>query len=358
MNRKLFVVFWFVSALSFLFLEHICTNHSHENYELMLKAAENMIQMTNIIRAHRDSLSEEDINDTGLLGSEFTLMTTTLGDLEAKRTTTNPDFAAVILHMLMKAGVKQGDSVAIGASGSFPALLIATLSACKALDANPIVMCSLGASQWGANMRNFTILDIMYWLSEAGMCSMPVAVSLGGDLDTGVNFPEDLKRSLVEKIRQYNVEFINEPDLAKNVSVRMELYLASVGESGIAAFVNIGGASVNTGISETFLKLKPGLTTVSKFPEEAKQGVLHRMAKMGVPVINLLYMKGICLEYSLPWDPQPLPIPGEAQIYKSLFNKAKVIAVASAHFLSLIVGGLLILKRTRKRKSTIQAEQQ
>ncbi|RKX41492.1 MAG: poly-gamma-glutamate system protein, partial [Thermotogae bacterium] len=242
MNRKLFVVFWFVSALFFLFLEHICTNHSHENYELMLKAAENMIQMTNIVRAHRDSLSEDDINDTGLLGSEFTLMTTTLGDLEAKRTTTNPDFAAVILHMLMKAGVKQGDSVAIGASGSFPALLIATLSACKALDANPIVICSLGASQWGANMRNFTILDIMYWLSKAGMCSMPVAVSLGGDLDTGVNFPEDLKRSLIEKIRRYNVEFINEPDLARNVSVRMKLYRTSAGKSGIAAFVNIGGA--------------------------------------------------------------------------------------------------------------------
>lgn len=353
MNRKRFVVFWFASALFFLFAEHICTYYSHENYELMLEAAKNMIQMTDIVRAHRDSLSGEDINGTGLLGSEFTPMTTTLGDLEAKRTTTNPDFAAVILHMLMKAGVKQGDSVAIGASGSFPALLIATLSACKVLGANPIVMCSLGASQWGANMKDFTILDIMYWLSEAGMCSMPVAVSLGGDLDTGVNFPEDLKQSLLEKIRQYNVEFINESDFAKNVSLRVKRYLTFAGKSRIAAFVNIGGASVNTGTSETFLKLKPGLTTISKFPEEAKQGVLHHMARMSVPVINLLYMKGICLEYNLPWDPQPLPVPGESQIYKALFNKAKVITVASAHFLSLIVGGFLILKKTRKRKSTI-----
>jgi len=35
------------------------------------------------------------------------------------------------------------------------------------------------------------------------------------------------------------------------------------------------------------------------------------MASEGVPIIHLLNIKGLAARYNLPWDPQPLPQPGE-----------------------------------------------
>lgn len=67
----------------------------------------------------------EDIFSTGLLGTGHTAITTTLGNLEAKRTSCQRDMGALVLRLLLEAGVKAGDRVGICASGSFPALNIA-----------------------------------------------------------------------------------------------------------------------------------------------------------------------------------------------------------------------------------------
>jgi len=87
-----------------------------------------------------------DPNLTRLIGEEWTTLTTTLGNLSSKRTTTNPDFAALLVDMFIKVGLKRGDVIAIGASGLFPSLILATLSAAKALDLKPITICALGSS--------------------------------------------------------------------------------------------------------------------------------------------------------------------------------------------------------------------
>jgi hypothetical protein len=72
-----------------------------------------------------------DPNRTGLIGPPYSELLTTTGQLEAKRTTTNPDVAGLIAHLLRRAGAEAGDTVAIGASASFPALLIASLTAAE-----------------------------------------------------------------------------------------------------------------------------------------------------------------------------------------------------------------------------------
>ena len=46
-----------------------------------------------------------DPNHTGLVGPEYTELFTTLGQLEAKRTTTNPDLAALMVYLLRRGGV-------------------------------------------------------------------------------------------------------------------------------------------------------------------------------------------------------------------------------------------------------------
>ena len=110
-----------------------------------------------------------DVNRTGLIGLGSSPITTSLGNLEAKRTTTNPDFAALVVMLLDQAGVRRGDAVAVGASGSFPALTVAALCAAESLGARALVIGSLGASEWGANDPRFDWLSLTRCLSRSGL---------------------------------------------------------------------------------------------------------------------------------------------------------------------------------------------
>ena len=47
-----------------------------------------------------------DPNGTGIVGEEFTPLTTSLGDVEAKRTSANPAFAGVVAEYFERAGLE------------------------------------------------------------------------------------------------------------------------------------------------------------------------------------------------------------------------------------------------------------
>jgi poly-gamma-glutamate system protein len=122
-----------------------------------------------------------DTTDSGLIGVEYTDITTTLGSLSAKRTSTNPAFAAVVVDMLDQAGVRPGDRVAVSFSGSFPALNIAVLSAARVMDLHPVIISSVGSSMYGANQPEMTWLDMERILADKGLFPYRSnAASLGG----------------------------------------------------------------------------------------------------------------------------------------------------------------------------------
>ena len=281
--------------------------------------------------------SENDPNQTGLIGSETSPLTTTLGNLEAKRTTTNCNFAALAVFLLHEAGVKRGDTVAVGASSSFPALIVATLSAAKAMDLNTPMICSLGASQWGENIPDFHWLDMLDCLRESGVLgSRPIALSLGGEEDTGKEMNPEGRLYLSEEIVQTGIPFIQESDLKANVQARMRLYEKSAGESAIISFINIGGSWANIGSDPGILELKPGLVKISHIPPAERRGVLFEMASRGIPVIHLLFVQGLAKTYGLPWDPSPLPAPGKGRVYSLAREKQPVFLVLAAVYLVLV----------------------
>ncbi len=251
-----------------------------------------------------------DPNHTGLIGPEHSGLETSLGNLEAKRTTTNPNFAGLVVHLLRQAGVSAGDTVAIGCSASFPGLLIATLAAARAMDVRPVVILSLGASSYGGTRMRFNLLDIYeLLLRERILTASPAAVSLGGEKDIAAEMEADVRERLIRHIKESGIAFIYEPDLRQNVSRRMRIYEQGAGAAGISAFINIGGSHVNLGTSERVLSLKPGLNTRMEIPAEPERGVLFEMAARSIPCIHLLFVKGLAIEYGLPWDPMPLPAP-------------------------------------------------
>ena len=255
-----------------------------------------------------------DPNGTGLIGVRTSSITTSKGILEAKRTTTNPAFAGLVVLLLHQAGARSGDCVAVGASSSFPALIIATLAACKALDVRPLLISSLGSSEWGANIPAFNWLDMEVCLNASGLLEVhPIAYSIGGDEDRGTDMGSDGRALLLKEAAARSLTLLEEPDLVSTVAARMALYEKGTAGRPIKAFINIGGSWVNLGTDSKVLNVTPGLhlkgspSEIASFPPPERTGMVFAMARRGVPVIHLLFIKGLCRDYDLPWDPQPLP---------------------------------------------------
>ena len=287
-----------------------------------------------------------DPNGTGLIGLERSAITTSLGSLEAKRTTTNPNFAALIVSLLHEAGVRRGDAVAVGASSSFPALIIATLSAAEVMGLEPLVISSLGASEFGANIPGFNWTDMEDCLRATGVLDIsPLARAVGGDEDVGRDMSPEGRALLESRIRESGVPFIEEPDLARNVEARMTLYFAAAAERPVKAFVNIGGSWANIGTNAEVLKLRPGLARDVFVPPPTERGVLQAMAARHVPVIHLLNVKGLSERYGLPWDPRPLLEPGRGGFLNSAAGGGTSSAMLSVGYILLVIMTLVFGRR-------------
>jgi len=62
--------------------------------------------------------------------------------------------------------------------------------------------------------------------------------------------------------------------------------------------------------------------------------VLYAMAALKIPVIHLLYVKGLAQRYGLEWDPIPLPQPGEGEMYsKAVENQMSFLILSLAYLI-------------------------
>jgi poly-gamma-glutamate system protein len=319
--RRVLVLLGVLSLATYIAFRVLSPQKSLPYVDQMVHAARIMERSIVVIRDYCDRTGIEidetiDPNRTGLVGPELSGLVTTLGHLEAKRTTTNPDMAGLIVHLLYQAGVGPGDTVAIGSSASFPALLVASLAAAKAMDVMPRAIISLGSSSYGATKTDFHLLDMVQLLLEKGVFEVPpAAVALGGGKDTGEGFEPGLRERLMAQIAATEYPFIKEPDLRRNVALRMGVYFGDSMRTRISAFIHTGGSYANMGTSSMVLKVKPGLNTRVSLPPESERGVLFEMAARGIPIIHLLFIRGLAVEYGLPWDPIPLPSPGQSPFY-------------------------------------------
>lgn len=288
-----------------------------------------------------------DPNGTGLIGPEWTALTTTLGTLEAKRTSLNPNFAALMVRWFHEAGLGEGDLVAVGASGSFPGMTIATLCAARAMGLEVLTIASFGSSMYGATRPEFATPKMMHILADASLIPWSlVAVSPGSDFDHGENpLFEDARGIITRLAGEAGVEFIDfdKPDLEASISRRLELFGEKAGGREITCFVNIGGASPNSGVTSYTLDFPQGLVMEPpRIPAGADRGLIYEFAARGVPVINLLNIRLLADGNGLPWDPMPLPSAGEGEVYEVVrYNKAVLFLTICA------IVSILALSRRR-----------
>jgi poly-gamma-glutamate system protein len=344
-----------LSIVAYVLLQLISSERSIRYTAEMIEAARTMQRATATTREFCDSAGIEidetdDPNRTCLIGPELTPLMTTLGHLDAKRTTTDPAMASLIVHLLDRAGVSAGDTIAIGSSASFPALLVATLAAAEAMEVHPIPIISLGSSTYGATNPDFNLLDIYSLLLNEGVLhTLPAAVSLGGSEDVGRSFDSDLKVELLRQIETGGVPFISDPDLRSNVAKRMTIYDGTGNGTTISAFVNAGGSYANLGTSALALRLEPGLNTDLPLPPDEERGVLFEMAAR-VPVIHLLFIRGLALRYGITWDPIPLRDPGQMALHGDRSSNSGTVSLIGIPYFVVV---LLLLgaysRSTRQR---------
>ena len=292
-----------------------------------------------------------DPNQTALIGQDITPITTDQGYIEAKLTSTNPNFAAVVVDMFKEADLKANDAVAVSFTGSFPALNIAVLSAVQTLKLKPVIITSVGASNWGANDPYFTWLEMEKVLYDAGLFKYKsVAASIGGGLDKGRGLSPEGRNLIQSAIERNGVEFINEEYLEKSIDRRMAIY-KSHSKKPFKLFINVGGGIASVGSIENYQFIPGGFSeplTIKNFPIK---GVLIRMSEENIPFIHLMNITQLAEKYGLPISPSPLPRPGEGEIFiQKQYNMTLTIIITL--IMVIFISIVLVLEKRRHRLGT------
>lgn len=282
-----------------------------------MKAAEKVLYQAKIEKSYSIN-TKLDPNKTALIGKEYTNLTTTLGDLKAKRTATNPDFAALIVKYFHQLNLQKGDQIAVGASGSFPGLILAVLSAAEVMNLDVSLIYSLGSSMYGANIPDFTFIEMLKQLKKENILSTKItALSLGGDNDRADNlFFSENKNTFFKIIKKHNIPLIYEKNLQKSVAKRIEILNGTLKEESFKCFINVGGASANFGNTASSVNFKNGLTIPGDLEAEFTQnGLLSYFLSINIPVIHLLNIENLARKSGIQVDPVPLPKAGKADVY-------------------------------------------
>ena len=248
-----------------------------------------------------------------MIGLATSAITTDPGSLRSKVTSTNPNFAGAIVSMLRQAGVRKGDVVAVSYTGSFPALDISTITAIETLGAEPIIISSVGASTWGANDPELTILDMESLLFQQGIIKhKSVEASIGGDFQTHPLTSEGRKLAAAA-MKRNGVPPSSALNIRESVDKHAATYRRIAGDRPIKAFVNVGGGLASKGVGGTF---DPGLNVATPGGDIVSGGLIERMQNDGVPVINLVDIKKLAQQYKLPVNPPTTPGLGEGGLYR------------------------------------------
>lgn len=240
-----------------------------------------------------------DPNRTGVIGAEFTELTTTIGNLEAKRTSTQPALAALLVRWIASLYLQSGDPVVITLSGSFPALGIATVLACEELNLDPILVSSIGSSSYGANRENWTWLDMETTLVDSGVFrTRTMIASLGGSDDLGFSYFGDGRQLAIDAIRRNGLE----PLICEDGESQWEAKVARIASWNPRLLINVGGNQLAVGpdvqLLPTGLVQETGLSL-------DRLGLIGWFLDRGLPVIHLLQIRTLAMEYGLPIDPIP-----------------------------------------------------
>lgn len=252
-EKNFYILFILIIGIYFGFNE--IKKDKNENHKEMIQAKKNVKELFNNIKKKKKDLDIKvdlslDINNSGVIGEEFTGLTTTLGDIDSKRLSTNTNFAAYFIKKLKECKLKEGDIVAVNMSSSFPGLNLSLISALDTLKLKGVIINSIGSSMYGANNEELTFIEMTKYLEKKGKIKNSIkAYSFGGDFDMGGNFDEDIKNKIVNRIKVYNLKDFSLRNIKENLEKRRNYY-KSFGQ--VKYFINIGGNIFFSSLEDSF----------------------------------------------------------------------------------------------------------
>jgi poly-gamma-glutamate system protein len=211
--------------------------------------------------------------------------------------------ADVVAEYLRRAGVEEGDWVAVNASASFPGFILASLCAVESMKANAQIAFSYGASMYGGTDPEFTFPVMLDLLNSEGLLSTRLAaVAPGGAGDRMAETLLEDPRPTVDLLLAYRSEKrIDAPDVAEAIRRRLEIFDDT--PRPVKCFISCGGPVVALGTTEVVLELPHGLITrFEAIPKDPERGLLFDFLDRGTPVLHLLFVRGICEDFGIPYE--------------------------------------------------------
>lgn len=290
-----------------------------------------------------------DPNQTALIGQEYTQITTDRGYIDAKLSSLNPNLAAVVVQYLKDAGLKKNDRVAIAFTGSFPALNISVLAAVEVLKIRPVIISSVGSSNYGANDPYFTWLDMETALFDAGIFShKSAAASIGGGADAGRGLSPEGRNLILKAIERNKVNLIHEETLEKSIEKRMLIFRKTEKGKQVKTYINVGGGVASLGHTVNAELIPTGLNMDIPDMNYPVRGVIVQMGQLKIPVIQLVNIKEILAEFGLPYSPVPLPGPGNGGVFVS--EKYDLLVTSIATFVLVLVVVLIYIAEKKAHR--------
>ncbi len=277
-----------------------------------------------------------------LMHTKASIIDTTHGSFSAKKAAIDPNFAAVIVEFFKEAGVRRGDTIAVGFTSSLPGANLAVLSAAKAMELKLVIITSVGGSRGGGTDPEFTWLDMQTFLYRDGIFPYrSAAASLGGLNDIQEDKTEEVVETLKAIIKRNDVPLIYNQNLEKSLKKRMAIYKKYAGDNAIKAYVNVGGGVVSLGEYKYRKDFPTGVFFSLPFDKFPKEGVITSMARNNVPVINIRNIIWYVGKFGLRSKEGKTYVPGEADVFKEK-DFSVVVSMVSLLAIGLIfVGGVV-----------------
>lgn len=294
--------------------------------------------------------ARNDPDASGIIGPQFTLVTTDRGGQAAKQLAAHPNFAALVTQMILQAGVRSGDLVAVGVTGSLPGLNLAVYSACQAIGAEPVVITSAGASMFGATDPELTWLDMESVTVAAGLWPWRSAgASLGGGGDVGRGLSPAGRQLLRDAIDRNHVRFLEAQRLMEAVHGRVALYdsVATARGRKIKLYINVGGGIASLGGAQNGRLIPPGLTRRLAARSYPNRGVINVLAERRIPVIHLLQVEKLAREYGISDALNRRVRPGKGMLFIAYKYNLWITAAAAA---LVLVANLIVLRLDLRHK--------
>jgi len=255
------------------------------------------------IRQTRESLgtlapSEIDPSGSGLIGVEWSPITTTMGSLESKQLSVDPAWAPAFRRWYLDAGLSSGEKVTILSSGSFPGLALSAIAAAESLDLDITLIASLGSSTWGANTISMPLSAILRIIRENGFVrTTPSAYTLGGGGESGGGMAPEGITALLQSASRDNIQILVADSIEEMILKKGEIAFVP----GTKLVVQIGGSQADIGTNPAVLDLPPGLL----FPYTEKNpgnGLIASALRLGIPVLHIIDIPQLAKEVGIPGD--------------------------------------------------------